>query len=101
MQEAEGRFGRGTHFKRVNQYVNVTEEETPLPLPKKKKKKEKAMEREAKSRNKETTLLFLFSQLVCFFFFCLQRESRGELILDLEKKKRGVWGGGVSNNILA
>lgn len=58
------------------------------------------MEREAKSRNKETTLLFLFSQSVCFFFFCLQRESRGELILDLEKKKRGVWGG-LSNNILA
>lgn len=59
------------------------------------------MEREAKSGNKETTILFLFSQSVCFFFFCLQRESRGELILDLEKKKRGVWGGGLSNNILA
>lgn len=73
MQEAEGRFGRGTHFKRVNQYVNVTEEETPLPLPKKKKKEKKR--RWSEKQKAETNDSFISLLSVGLFFFLLPSEG--------------------------
>lgn len=73
MQEAEGRFGRGTHFKRVNQYVNVTEEETPLPLPKKKKKRKGDGARSKKQKQRNDSFISLLS--VGLFFFLLPSEG--------------------------